>query len=407
MAKQKFVEGEDLEKIHIEVTQEMQQKEIGIKTILNDVNLLQNILNETSKKVEGEEESRTVIIVCGYGGRLVVNCQVASFNVLVNDDTGVGKDYVVSKTLDLLPSDRYIKKTRISPTTFNYLQPPEDTWNGVTFYTEDISENVMNSEVFKVMCSSGSDATIVDKGKAVDLKVHGKPVIITSTATSTPNPELTRRFVILDLDSGIDQTKAIKKRHSIYAREGYVPEYDIKIKSAMSWLKRKSVKIPFAELIDEHFPNNILMRTNYPRYLDFIKASCCLHQFQRECDEDGVLIATQQDYEIARKCFLKLFSNKEMIPLTINQKKILGVFEKMTGLKTSANELLTKITFIKSDKTLRNNMRTLASYGLLDQSSGKDSYNHDVEIFSLPQSYYDYEKLQIPEFNKLQDIQND
>lgn len=376
--------------------------------ILKNQNVFNNITeDELDKKIVGEVQTRKVIFLCACG-RLVKNSQIASFNLLVNDDAGIGKDYVTAATLELLPEETYIHKTRISPTVFTYWHNPKKepdwTWNGKVFYPEDISETVLNSDVFKVMTSKGSSATIVVNQQAIDIDIKGKPVMITTTASATPNAELTRRFVILNLDSSEDQTKKIMERHSEYKKKGIVPEYDTKYTEAMGLLKRVSVKIPFADMIDKHFPSrNIIMRTHYPRFLDFICASASFHQYQRKKDK-GFVLAEGQDYDIARDCFLKLCSNKYMIPLTINQKKILGQFEKDPELKECASKLHgTRMNFL-SLPALQTNLGILTKYGILTTETQKDNWNRDIEVFSLSLSYKPNEKFEIPTYKELYKI---
>lgn len=378
-----------------------------ILTILKDPELFNKITeNELDKKIVGEVETRKVIFLCSQG-RLVENCQIASYNLLVNDEAGAGKDYVVSATLEILPKEVYIHKTRISPTVFTYWHnakfEPTWTWNGKIFYPEDISENVLNCDAVKVMCSKGSSATITINQMAVEIEIIGKPVFITTTASATPSPELTRRFVILNLDSSEEQTKLIMKRHSEYKKKGIVPEYDSKYTEAMKYLKRKKVKVPYADKIDEHFPTkNMVMRTHYPRFLDFISASASFHQYQRDIDKDGFLIADGQDYDIARECFLKLCSNKYMISLTINQKKILAVFENEPELKNSVSKLHgSKISFM-SLPALMTNLDILVRYGILKtELVTPDDYNRELEFYSLSDSYNPNEDITIPTYEEL------
>jgi hypothetical protein len=374
--------------------------------ILTRPNLFNEItINEFNKKVVGEELSRKVIFLCASGGRLVKNCQIASYNILVNDDAGTGKDYITGKVLEMIPKEFYVHKTRISPTVFTYWhnaeKEPDWTWDGKVFYPEDISEVVLNSDVFKVMCSSGSTATIVVRQQAVDLEIKGKPVMITTTATATPNPELVRRFVILNLDSSEKQTEAIMKRHSQYAKEGIIPEYNSKYKEAMAYLKRVNVSIPFADIIDQYFPkNSVVMRTHYPRYLDYIRAAAAFHQYQRQ-EKEGVILAEGQDYDIARECFLKLTSNKYMIPLTINQKKILEVFERGPNLKGNIGELHANQLNFLSEPALKTNLGLLVKYGILQTFSELDSYNRTREVFSMDGSYKPNEKINLPTYEEL------
>lgn len=393
------VDGE----VHLgSLTDEAKQRYIRI---LQDPLLFKKITEqELSKKIVGEESTCKVIFLCAQG-RLVKNSQIASYNLLVNDEAGTGKDYVTSNTLDILPKDVYIRKTRISPTVFTYWHnstyEPDWTWNGKVFYPEDISETVLNSDVFKVMCSSGSSATITVRNRAVDIEINGKPVIITTTATATPNPELTRRFAILNLDSSQEQTRKIMRRHSEYKQIGVVAEYDPEITEAMKLLTPVKVIVPYAKIIDEYFPEtNVIMRTNYPRFLDFISASAAFHQYQREKDKNGFVIAQGEDYEIARECFIKLCSNKYMIPLTILQKQILSIFEKSPSIRVSASQFH-GLHNIMSLKSVIFNFGILAKYGILQSETDKDSYGRDLEVYSLSKSYNPNEKLEIPHFKDI------
>lgn len=376
------------------------------KRILKDPELFENICkNELDKKIVGELETRKVIVLCAYGGRLVENCQTASFNLMVNDDAGTGKDYITGSCLELLPAQFYVKKTRISPNVLNYWHNSEDepdwTWDGKVLYLEDISENILNHDVFKVMCSSGSSATIIKDQQVLDLEIQGKPIMIITTATATPNPELTRRFVILNLDSSIEQTKEIMKRHSEFRKKGVIPQLNTEYKEAMQFLRRVKVRIPFADIIYNHFPSkNIIMRTHYTRFLDFISASAGLHQFQRQTDEEGFLIAEGKDYDIARNCFLKLCTNKYMIPLTINQKKILTFFEKNSNIQGTVPELHNKMKFI-SEKSLLYNLSLLCNYGILENDLKLNAQNKEVNFYFLSGSYKPNEKMSIPSYEEL------
>ncbi|HRZ85982.1 MAG TPA: hypothetical protein P5277_04370 [Candidatus Paceibacterota bacterium] len=375
--------------------------------ILEDPNLFEKItVYEFDKKIVGEIESRKVIFLCA-NGRLVNNSQVASYNLLVNSESGAGKDYETSKVLEILPKEQYIKKTRISPMAFTYWHnstfEPDWTWNGKVFYCEDISESILNSDVFKVMCSNGSSATIVIKQKAYEIEINGKPVIITTTATANPNPEAIRRNVLLQLDESVNQTKEIMKRHAEFKKRGIMPEYNQDLIEAQKFLERVNVKIPFADLLCSYFPEeNIIMRTNFPRFLDFISASTALYQFQRKKDYDGFVLSEGRDYSIARECFLKLFSNKYMIPLTRNQRQILSFFNEIPTLKGSVSQLYNShgINFI-SDRALETNLKTLVRYGILTSAIDKDVLNRDIVVYFLNKSYSLNETLNLPKFEEI------
>jgi hypothetical protein len=389
----------------------------GKEEILKDKNLVEKICNELHKEIVGEDDTIKTLVLC-VSGRLVENCNTTSYNLLVNSESGAGKDHAVRGVLRLFRKNiDYISKTRISPTVLNYfhVNEPDWTWDGKVFYNEDTSSSILNSDVFKVMCSTGSDATIVDKGKAKDLEVNGKPVMIITSASASPSPELIRRFVIINLDESIEQTKEILKRQSERAKTGETNQYDENLMKALTWLKRKKVRIKFADKLDGFFPsNNIIIRTHYARFLDYIKASCVLHQFQRETDEEGYLVATGQDYDLARTVLIKTTSNKFMIPLTKDQRNILEemmvlevVDKSVEGIskKYSVSDLEAPLSSLGiSERWLREQLNKLVQYNLLTMTKEKrtEESAKPVNVYSLNQKV-GY-KIQIPTWTEITQI---
>lgn len=380
-------------------------REKFLVNLLKNPEIFESLCKEFGKKIVGEEKTCKVIFLCACG-RLVQNSQIASYNLLVNSESGSGKDYVVSNVLDIIPSEDYVRRTRISPTAFTYWHnasfEPDWTWQGKVFYCEDISDGVLNSEVFKVMCSSGSYATVTIRQKAVDIKIEGKPVIITTTASGSPNPEMMRRFVLLSLDESPAQTKEIMRRLAQRSSAGNEQNYEADLIYCQRLLKRVKVTVPFSNLLLTYFPQtNIMMRTNFPRFLDFISASTAFHQFQREKDNTGAYIATKQDYEIARECFMKLFSNPSLIPVTKNQKEILEYFKRDTTLKLSVSELYARGVAFITERALETNLKTLARYGILKTEIQKDSLNRDITKYFSNSNFSLSSPLYLPTFDEL------
>jgi len=378
--------------------------EIPVKAdeLLKSPELFEKIIKEFDKKIVGEHATRKVVFLC-FMGRLVENASLTSYNLIVNDETGSGKDWIVSSIGDIMPEDQFIAKTRITPKAFTYWHnakfEPDWTWNGKVFYNEDISQEVLNSEVFKVFASSGSNATIVINQMAYDIEIRGKPVLVITTARSTPNNENIRRFGMVNLDTSTDQTVAIMTRQAINAMTGVNSEYDPAITHALGRLKRVKVKIIFADRIARHFPKNLLMRTQFNRFLDYIKAMTALYQFQRLKDEDGFYLSNGQDYQYARECLLKITTNPLMIPLTRNQQKILEAIKEAGGETEYIKlpDIVQKIDFC-SESWARSEINRLIEYGFLDK--GKEPVeNSDRPVMTV--RIKQLEALELPNFEDL------
>jgi len=344
---------------------------------LEDPNLFNNLIKEVQLKVVGEDKAIKSIFLCSCG-RLVENSHLASFNLLVNSKSGSGKDFVTSATVSLWNRTVCIKRTRISPTAFTYWHSanlePDWTWDGKILVLEDISENVLNSDVFKVMQSSGSIATIVVNNKAVDLEIQGKPVIIITTAKASPDFELIRRNSICQLDESKEQTRKILKEQTIKAMNGVVNNPNDILVDSLKSLKRVKVKIPFANLFLDYFPSELVMRTTFNRFIDFIKASASLHQHQREIDKEGFIIANDKDYNIAKEVNEHLTKGNS-IPITRDQEDILNVFEIVDKLYP-VDYINSKIPL--SDKWLRLQLDKLVEMGFLDVDGIKEKIQNRV-----------------------------
>lgn len=371
-----------------------------IETTEPEGEVLQNdffkcLLKETEKKIVGEEAARHTILLVGLGGSLVDNASPTSSNLCVNDDSGVGKDYVVNNSLQIFKKRKCVqKKSRISPTVYTYWHhdEPEWTWNGQIQYLEDISNTILNCETFKTYSSGGTSAAIVVNQKAIDIEIDGKPVLIITTASADPDPELLRRFPILSLDSGIDQTRAIMKRQAKAAADGTVFDYDEKLMKSLLSLKRVKVKVPFAEKI-EPFINSghTIMRTHFPRFLDFVKFSTAIHQHTRKHDKDGYVIASGEDYDIARTALIAITSNALSVPLTKKRKKLLESL--ITERTYTCREIEAVTKGIGNPKTLRNQLDQLTDLGFLE----KDTENREEKRPAV----IVYRKLEMPDISKL------
>ncbi|MFH2101476.1 MAG: hypothetical protein ABII71_05320, partial [Candidatus Micrarchaeota archaeon] len=209
--KQQLVDEVRWEKV--KKTMSENAKDDDLLEILEDSTLFYRItITELDKKIVGELETRQTIFLCGCGA-FVENHNATSYNGLVNALSGAGKDYITHATLSIFPKHQYIKRTRISERIFTYWHDPESepdwTWNGKIFYCEDISPKVLNSDVFKVMCSSGSYATVLIKQKPIDIQIQGKPVIIVTAARAIPDKEVVRRFSLVNCDESTNQTREI------------------------------------------------------------------------------------------------------------------------------------------------------------------------------------------------------
>ncbi len=382
--------------------------------LLANPDLFEIIVKEFDKKAIGEVEAKkTIFLVSSM--RLVENLNKATDNLIINAYTGTGKDHLTEAIFGIIPEEEKEELIRISPKVLSYTRnkatDPNATWKKIALRLEDVENNVLNDDAFKVMLSANPNklnkSKIVFKGKVLPFFIEGKPSIIMTIAEANPKSENLRRSPFCYLDEGIDQTKEILKRQSEYAQKGISIEYDENLVEAIKCLKRVKVKVPFADTLVKIFnPQEVIVRTHFPRFLDYIKASCAIHQFQRDTDESEYYLAQKEDYEIARTALIKTTSNILMIPLTKLQKNILDCFEKYDLHNKSVDDLEEYKEIEKLNITpewLRRQLDFLASKTFLIKGKEK-RFDEAGKVIPKPVFVFNYNKLQkldIPNWEEL------
>ncbi len=356
------------------------------------------VLDELDKRIVAEYESREIIFMCAMG-RLVQNCSYTSFNLLMHSESSAGKDYITKNVLKIIPNAYLFSRTRISPTVLNYWKPFKkiglDGWNGCVLYLPDISEPVLNSDAMKLMCSDGSHITITEKGEARDIEIKGKPVIFSTTATTTPSEEILNRFSIVHLDESKEQTQRIMKMQGDRIIQGLSYEYASDIKQALCHLKRYNVKIPFADKIVQAFPSHRIMeRRNFERFLDFIKAVTCVHQFQRFFDGD-FLISEIQDYDRAKDIFMNIQQGVSSIPLNMRQRDIVKAL-KQSDEMLSLVEIHKYLTRYIAVQNLRPHLDSLVNLKVLEKHFVEDKFHREIIKYRLSEEYLNFKPIILP-----------
>lgn len=383
-------------------------REQDIFSILKNPELWGVINNEFDKKIEGEHEARKAIFFT-FMMRRVKNRNKSTDNLMVNDEGGTGKDYIVSAIFEILPEDEKDKRVRITPKVLAYLNDVKNNpsgWIGKCLYLEDVPNNVLNDDAFKVMSSASpigiTQTSVIVNNKLININIMGKPSIVITIATASPKQELLRRYPIVNLTGSVEQTKAVLKKQAEFAMTGQSSDYDSTIKDALSRIPIIKVRVPFADKIAKIFPfGNVIIRTHFPRFLDYIKASCALHQYNREEDIDGYYIAIEQDYEIARDIMAVTTSNQLMIPLTKKQKQILEKFGEMERREFTIDELKIDMQQIYGETYLRKQLEKLSELGFLLKGQ--------IETETKPKLCYkllEVSKLELPSYEELQNCDN-
>jgi len=294
---------------------------------LHDSHLFERItIDELGKKIEGELKARQAIF--NFACISLVRNKDGTNNLLVNAESRTGKDFVTKRVTQIFPPNIVESLNSASPRTFTYWHANEKveingieqefSWDGKICRITDMPNALLKSESFKTFLSDEEKSVIVNKNKqganaACEYSVKGKPIFIGTTASANPKKEMLNRFCIINLDESNDQTQAIirRKLEEASGKRPFNRSYSITSTAALSKLKKVFVEIPFADDLLPHLPDDELrMRSDTDLILNLIKANAALYQYQRE-KKDGKVLATPQDYEIARQSLKQIHTGRQ------------------------------------------------------------------------------------------------
>ncbi len=374
---------------------------------LSQPQLLNNLTIEVQKSVVGETNSiKTIILICCLAK--VKNKRSTSSNLCANAAPGTGKDFVVSETLNIFPEENIFARRRVSEKALDYALARHQNrdWNNYFVYLEDVNSKILNSESVKTLMSANPNkintVTIVHEGAAKDLSIKGKPTFLTTAAKVKAGDEALRRLPFLYMDESSQQTLQINLKQ---ASEDAGQEQEEKNELAKRFyygLDFIEVIIPYAEKITHALAEywikksrncQVIQRTIFSRFLDYIKGSACLHQHQRQKDLQGKILATPEDYGNARIALLQTTSNSLMIPLAREEKELIEILIKYFPDGGTLQNI--NIRFSRwEERWLRNTLDRLVQLGFLEKTkthveeSKKDVAIYiplpDVLTFSIP-----------------------
>jgi len=222
--------------------------------------------------------------------------------------SSVGKSFLVECALKTLPPTEYIVLTAASPKALYYRV--ESLSHKVFVFMERPGAESSDYQI-RVLQSEGKLRYSVaqkdpETGQIVceDREIKGPVAYIETTTEPTLHDENETRVFSASVDESEAGTGGILQEQARQAT-GVVPDSEPTLRvwrAAHTLLQHVRVVIPFAPRIVEHFPKaQVRARRDFPRFLALIQASALLYQHQRERTPDGAVIATLDDYELARR----------------------------------------------------------------------------------------------------------
>lgn len=344
--------------------------------------LLFNIIKEAQKDGVVGNEYTMLALIMKIMLRLVCDARAESSNMVVSDESGGGKDFITETICRImLPANCYLHRTGLTPTVFTYWHTDKKSqeegfsWNDKVIHAEDPKEDLLNCSGFKTMASGGSENTVTKDQKAVDYNVIGKPILIVTSLKACIDIEGVRRWDSVNVEISKEITNAVIKRNILKQKRDTLYEINKPLRDGLKRLSNKCVVVPFADDIIGVFSSRLVNRTLSKVFMDYISASAVLHQYQREKDKDGNIIATWFDYDYAAFVF-NTCSTRSGVMLNKIEKEFIEILDRNNEALT-IREIVAQ--FSRSRDWIYNNMERLKSLDIIGEFSEWDARaNKDV-----------------------------
>lgn len=324
--------------------------------------------------VAGEGELVAAIYLVGVS-RLLPK----PLSVIVQAPSSTGKSYTVEKTTSPFPPETVIHATSLTANALYYMDAGSLRNKLVVAGERSRRQDDDTAEVTRALREMQSAGRLT---KAVPQKIDGKiktdlieqegPIAYIETTTlSEIFDEDLNRCLLLHADEREQQTRNVVTRLAKGYSGAIRPNTEAIIQrhhALQRMLQQRPVSVPFAEQLADRFPTErVEARRAFPHLMGMIQACALLHQFQRQLDGDGQIVASVADYEMARHLcrgpLARLLGDK------IND-STLHYHERLAKWAVGADSFTTTEAYKKdrtSDRAVRDWLKELTKAGAVEQ----------------------------------------
>jgi hypothetical protein len=323
-------------KRRVEIAEEDKREAFAL---LRDPKLLDCILRDFERcGVVGEETNKLVGYLAGVSRKLD-----EPLAVVIQSSSAAGKSSLMEAVLSFMPEEERVQYSAMTGQSLFYLGERDLQHKILAIAEEQGAQNA--SYALKLLQSEG-ELTIASTGKdpssgrliTHEYRVQGPVMIFMTTTAIEVDEELLNRCLVLTVDEGREQTRAIHERQrESQTLEGLLAKQDrgrlLQLhQNAQRLLRPLFVANPYAKEL-RFFDHATRTRRDHMKYLTLIRSIALLHQYQRpirEIEQGGAKLryieVTRQDIEIAERLCRQVLSRSldELGPQT---RRLLGLID--------------------------------------------------------------------------------
>lgn len=304
----------------VEIAEEYREKALGF---LRRPDLLWVVARNCEKFGVAGERRNVCVLYLVLTSRLLDR----PISITIKGESSAGKSYVLSRVLWLFPKEAYWELTGMSQQALIYTKQSFAHRTIIIMERPGMGKADYN---IRTLQSEGKVAfETVGKGPhgalvPITIEKEGPTNFVSTTTEAVGDVQNETRHWTLTADESPEQTARIlqmegkRLRHRVPAGPQVV---DLAAAHAIQYLlKPKPVIVPYGSWLADRMPREPhRIRRDFPRLGAAIEAMALLHQYRRDEDKKGRLVATVADYAMVRALLAETFvsSLRNMNPNTL------------------------------------------------------------------------------------------
>ncbi len=295
----------------------IKKADVEAERIMREGDPIAYIKNSIATVHVGDENTIEGLCV-SVAGQSVLN--TAGIQIAVNGESGSGKSHGAKAFLHRMPK-RFKRATSLSSKALYYMNLRE----GMIIYSDDTDMDEDLATLFKQSTTNYQEKTFrttVKDGETNVLSIPARTNLLLTCVESHVSDQVLNRQLVFETDASIEQKLRIYNKQKELEKNKMTDltvTFEVLVcRRIFTKIKSKTfnVGIPFAERINLQDYSNSRIQ---PLLFDMIRGFAVMNFMQREVDSDGWIMATQDDFNAAKK----LFKTREQNTIT-----------KMTGRET-------------------------------------------------------------------------
>jgi len=259
--------------------------------LLRDPRLCERLLEDFQKcGVVGEETNKLTAYLAATSRKLD-----QPLAVIIQSSSAAGKSSLMDAVLSLMPEEERAEYSAMTGQSLFYMSESDLKHKILAIVEEEGAERA--SYALKLLQSEG-ELTIASTGKdpatgrliTQEYRVAGPVMIFLTTTAIEVDDELLNRCLVLTVDEGREQTRAIHHRQrEAQTLEGLIQKRE---KARIERLHQNAQRLLRPLLVSNPYARELTFldhqtraRRDFPKYLTLIRTVALLHQYQREVKE--------------------------------------------------------------------------------------------------------------------------